>query len=66
MNRRDELLAWGEQWHYPQLVLSDQDIIRHGEDAWKAFVADRGRKRKMLAWQRIQAWNERLTREQTA
>lgn len=58
-----ELMAWGEYMHYPQLVLSDVDILRHGELHWRRMARDKARRH--LAWQRIQAWNAR-TQEQIA
>ena len=50
-----ELLAWGERKHYPQLVLSDVDILRHGELAWRRMARDK--ERRALAWKRVQQWN---------
>jgi hypothetical protein len=58
-----ELLTWGERKHYPQLVLSNEDILRHGELHWRRMAKDK--ERRQLAWQRIQAWNAR-TQEQIA
>jgi hypothetical protein len=56
----NDLLTWAQTWHYPQLVLSREDIIRHGEDAWKAFVVSHNETRATLAQERIAIWNKRV------
>lgn len=54
------LLAWAERWHYPYLRLDEKDAVRYGRKSWEAFVSSRDRKRKQLAWARIQRWNARV------
>lgn len=61
MRSNADLLCWARAWKWPYLVLSEREktVIRAGEANWRAFVARRDRKGKMLAWQRIHRWNER-------
>lgn len=58
-----DLLAWAAAHHYPFLVLSDTDRVRHGELAWRRLSCNK--ERRQLAWKRIQRWNELLA-QQTA
>jgi len=55
-----ELLEWGKDHSYPQLVLSDVDYVKHGELHWHRMA--RNRERRVLAWKRIQMWQEYLQR----
>lgn len=61
MRSNEDLLVWAATWHYPRLVLSEQDktYIRAGEQNWRAWVAKPDRKGKLQAWQRIHRWQER-------
>ena len=52
------LLKWAQGRNYPQLVLSDGTIIRHGEPAWQQFRGKRNKRKMLLAWQRIQQWQK--------
>ncbi len=56
-----DLLAWAAQHHYPYLVLSDTDRVRHGELAWRRLA--RNKERRQLAWTRIARWNELLAQQ---
>lgn len=51
-----ELLEWGKMHHYPQLVLSDTDYVKHGELHWYRMA--RNRERRALAWKRALMWDE--------
>ena len=55
-----ELLAWGDSRSYPQLILSEGDVLKHGELHWHRMA--RNRERRMLAWKRIQMWQEYMQR----
>ena len=56
-----DLLAWAAAHHYPYLILSDTDCVRHGELAWRRL--SRNKERRILAWKRIERWNELLAQE---
>lgn len=56
-----DLLAWGKSFHYPYLVLSCTDHVGHGELAWRRLSRDK--KRRQLAWKRIQHWQELVARQ---
>lgn len=60
MRKNTDLLIWAASWHWPALVLSEQErlMIRAGEESWQTFVARPDRKAKLLAWQRIHRWTE--------
>lgn len=58
-----DLMAWGADHSYPQLILSEEDILKHGELAWRRMARDK--ERRALAWKRIQQWNE-LAQERIA
>jgi hypothetical protein len=58
-----DLLAWAKDHHYPYLILSDTDRVRHGELAWRRLL--RNKDRRQLAWARIARWQELLA-QQTA
>ncbi len=61
MNRQD-LERWAEEHHHPQLVLTDNDIVKSGPFAWKRLLSDTsGRIDQALA--RISAFVERVERE---
>ena len=58
-----DLLTWGKEHHYPQLVLIEGirgqgDYVKHGELHWRRMA--RNKARRDLAWQRIQMWNARM------
>lgn len=50
-----DLLTWGQDHSYPQLILSAEDILRHGEMAWRRMARDK--ERRAMAWKRVQQWN---------
>lgn len=54
-----DLLAWAREHHYPYLILSDTDRVRHGELAWRRL--SRNKARRQLAWKRIERWQELLS-----
>jgi len=56
-----DLLAWAAAHHYPYLILSDSDRVKHGELAWRRLA--RNKERRQLAWARIQRWNELLAQQ---
>ena len=70
-----DLLAWAAQHHWPYLVLSDSfctsiyrwtdtkdtDRVRHGELAWRRLA--RNKERRLLAWKRIERWQELLAQQ---
>lgn len=60
MRSNEDLLAWAREWHWPRLVLSEQDktSIPAGEQNWRAWAANPKRKSKRQAWQRIQRWQK--------
>jgi len=58
---RESLLAWGRDHHYPYLILSDTDRVRHGELAWRRL--SRNKERRQLAWKRIERWQELLAQQ---
>ena len=56
----NELLTWGERWHYPYLRLGSKDAVRHGRSHWEALVSGKDAVRRVLAEQRIRLWDARL------
>lgn len=57
-----DLLLWGKEHHYPQLVLSEKEVLRHGESAWQK-LANGTHDRIEKAFERIQQWNARIAEE---
>ena len=54
----DALMAWAESHHYPQLVLDEQDVLRHGSEEWYAML--RGTEERVeRAIERVKRWQER-------
>lgn len=51
------VLKWAQKRGYPQLVLGNGTVIRHGLESWKQFVGRRNTSLMLLAWQRISQWN---------
>lgn len=63
MNKQD-LEQWLELHHYPQLVLTESDVVKPGPLAWKRLLSDTsGRIEQAL--DRIGAFLERVEREHT-
>jgi hypothetical protein len=58
----DELMRWAERYHHPQLVLSEKDVVRHGERSWHQLFTGT-QERIERAVQRIQGWQQRLEGE---
>lgn len=58
-----ELLDWAKEHHYPQLVLSVDEYVKHGELHWRRMARDKAKRE--LAWKRIEMWNAR-TQEKIA
>ncbi len=59
---REELALWVEAFHYPQLVLATNDVVKPGKPAWDVLLSDtNGRIDQALA--RIQGFLERVERE---
>jgi len=56
-----DLLAWAAAHHYPYLILSDTDRVRHGELAWRRLA--RNKELRLLAWKRIERWQELLAQQ---
>lgn len=54
----EELLRWAETHHYPQLVLAEQDVLRHGEEHYQHLVAGT-QERIECALKRIEQWQQR-------
>ena len=59
----ESLLTWGKSHHYPYLRLDDGGCVKHGELTWRRMTKDR--RRRSLAWKRIERWQELVT-EQSA
>ena len=54
----EELIAWGECHHYPQLVLGEKDVLRHGSEEWLALLQGT-EERIERALERVRRWQER-------
>jgi hypothetical protein len=58
----NDLLTWGKDHSYPQLILSMdenqhvEDYVKHGELNWRRMA--RNKDRRQLAWKRVQMWEE--------
>ncbi|MGH2481100.1 MAG: hypothetical protein ACRDHW_15705 [Ktedonobacteraceae bacterium] len=57
MKSSRNLLEWGARHRYPQLVLSERDVLKAGEQSWQTFIASASRARKALARKRIARWD---------
>jgi hypothetical protein len=55
MMNYEQILQWAKRWHYPFLVLSEYEAIRHGEEHYQRLQGDP--LRMYLATVRIERWN---------
>src|SRR5260221_476629 len=53
----NNLFAWAERNHYPQLVVG-KSVIRAGQQSWEKFTAHANSDYQDLASKRIEQWNE--------
>jgi hypothetical protein len=60
VQQQQDIMAWGASHQYPQLVLSADEYVKHGEQHWRRMV--RYEKRRILAWKRIRQWQEYMQR----
>lgn len=58
-----ELLAWGERHNYPQLVLGERDVLRHGRARYYALVEGGDTQRLERAIARVEMWERRFAQE---
>jgi hypothetical protein len=49
------IMQWAEHWHYPFLVLSEGEAIRHGKVHYQRLQGDTERIHQTLL--RIERWN---------
>lgn len=57
-----QALKWGKDHSFPFLVLSKDQVVKHGEVAWQSLVRSNDVERKALLYARIQQWEERINR----
>ena len=59
----EQIMSWGEQWNYPQLVLSQKKnlCLRHGKQHYQELQANP--ERMLLAAIRINTCNERFVQQ---
>lgn len=60
-----ELIRWARVHNYPQLVLSEKDVVRPGRAAWHKLFADRTG-RATVAMERIETFLARVASEKSA
>jgi hypothetical protein len=54
----DNILRWGDLYHWPRLVLAEGEALKPGRDAWEELIASNDYVRLASVSERIAKWEQ--------